>query len=43
MSSVSMGWRAGEHCCHLFVDLIFRTATITCTGPEGGEETSFRC
>jgi sucrose phosphorylase len=43
MYSVSMGWRAGEHCCHLFVDLIFRTATVTCTGTDGGEETSFRC
>jgi sucrose phosphorylase len=43
MSSVSMGWRAGAHSCHLFVDLNFRTSTITCTDPESGEETSFRC
>jgi sucrose phosphorylase len=43
MSSVSMGWRAGAHSCHLFVDLNFRTATITCTDPDSGEETSVRC
>ena len=43
MSSVSMGWRAGAHSCHLFVDLNFRTATVTCTDPDSGEETSFRC
>lgn len=43
MSSVSMGWRAGEHWCHLFVDLNFRTATVTSSGAEGEEETSCRC
>ena len=41
-SSVSMGWRNGEHSAHLFVDLNFRTATITCSDSEGGEELSYR-
>ena len=42
-SSVSMGWRAGTQRCHVFVDLNFRTATVTCTDPEGGGEVSYRC
>jgi len=37
-SSVSMGWRCAAHSCHLFVDLNFRTATLTYSDPEGGEE-----
>jgi sucrose phosphorylase len=41
-SSVSMGWRNGDHTCHLFVDLNFRTATITGSNPDGGEELNFR-
>jgi sucrose phosphorylase len=41
-SSVSMGWRNGDHACHLFVDLNFRTATITGSNPDGGEELNFR-
>ena len=36
-SSVSMDWRCGVHHCHLFVDLNFRTATITYSDPDGGE------
>ncbi len=41
-SSVAMGWQQGDHRCHLFVDLNFRTATITLTDPETGVESSFR-
>ncbi|MDO9600092.1 MAG: sucrose phosphorylase [Azoarcus sp.] len=41
-SSVSMGWRHGEHSCHLFIDLNFRTATVTCTNAETGTEESYR-
>nr|WP_298140224.1 sucrose phosphorylase [uncultured Pseudomonas sp.] len=36
-SSVSMGWRCGEHSCHLFADLNFRTTTITYSDPVTGE------
>lgn len=39
-SSLSMGWRKGEHACHLFVDLNFRTVTVTHT--EEGREERFR-
>ncbi len=28
-SSVSMSWRSGEYCCKLFVDLNFKTTSIT--------------
>ena len=42
-SSVSMGWRCGAHSCHLFVDLNFRTATLTYSDPEGGDELCCRC
>ncbi len=42
-SSVSMGWRCGDHSCHLFVDLNFNTSTVTCTDPaDSGCERSFR-
>lgn len=41
-SSVSMGWQCGEQRCHLFVDLNFHTATVTCTDPEDGSESSYR-
>lgn len=41
-SSVSMGWQQGTHRCHLFVDLNFRTATVTMTDPTTGIEDSFR-
>ena len=41
-SSVSMGWRCGEQRCHLFVDLNFRTATVTCTDENCVELPSFR-
>ena len=41
-SSVSLGWRNGDQCCHLFVDLNFRTATLTCTDVETGAERSWR-
>ncbi|MFC3609387.1 sucrose phosphorylase [Stutzerimonas tarimensis] len=40
-SSLSIGWRQGEHFCHLFVDLGFRTLTVTCSD-EAGRQTSFR-
>ncbi|PTD98181.1 sucrose phosphorylase [Pseudothauera lacus] len=36
-SSVDMGWREGEHYCRLFVDLNFRTATVTCSDALAGE------
>lgn len=41
-SNLSMGWRNGEHSCHLFVDLNFRTSTVTCTNAETGVEDSYR-
>lgn len=41
-SSVSMGWRHSGHGAHLFVDLNFRTATVTCTDIESGQEISYR-
>lgn len=41
-TSVSMGWRHGEHHCHLLVDLNFRTSTVTGTDPDTGAETSYR-
>lgn len=42
-TSVSIGWRNGEHHCHLFVDLIFKTATIRYLDPKSRRELSFRC
>lgn len=41
-SSVSMGWKHGDQHCHLFVDLNFRTATVTLTDPVTGVESTFR-
>jgi sucrose phosphorylase len=42
-NALAMGWREGEHFCHLLVDLKFRTATITYQNPETGENAGFRC
>ncbi len=42
-SSVAMGWRAGAQRCQLFVDLNFRTATVSCTDPVDGSEVRYRC
>lgn len=41
-SSLCMGWQHGEHACRLFVDLHFRTATITCSGLDGSGEQAWR-
>ena len=41
-SSVSMGWRNGPHSALVFVDLNFRTATVTCTDSDTGHEISYR-
>ncbi|AWI76590.1 sucrose phosphorylase [Parazoarcus communis] len=41
-SSVSMGWRNGPHSAQVFVDLNFRTATVTCTDSDTGHEISYR-
>jgi len=41
-SSVAMGWRHGEHHCQLFVDLNFKTATLTFSTADGAAETSLR-
>ncbi|MBT0962297.1 sucrose phosphorylase [Denitromonas iodatirespirans] len=38
-TSVAMGWRAGDQVCKALIDLRFRTTTITCTDPAGGERT----
>jgi len=42
-SSVAMAWRHGEHYCHLFVDLNFKTARIHYLDPEDLSEQSFQC
>ncbi len=42
-NSLAMGWRLGEHFCHLLVDLNFRTATITYRDVASGDEVCFRC
>ena len=39
---LSMGWRNETQSCHVFVDLHFRTTTVTLTDPETGTESSFR-
>ena len=39
-SSVELGWRQGEHYCRAFIDLSFRTVTVTCS--DNGEELSWR-
>jgi sucrose phosphorylase len=41
-TSVAMAWRRREQCCQLFVDLNFRTTTLTVSDPDGGGETTFR-
>lgn len=42
-SSLSMGWRNGEDYCQVFVDLHFRTTTVSCNDPESGEALQYRC
>ena len=41
-SSVAMGWRAGDHYCELFVDLNFKTSTVTYIDEDSLAETVFR-
>ena len=41
-ASLAMGWRNGEQRCQVFVDLHFRTTTVTLTDPDNGAESSFR-
>jgi sucrose phosphorylase len=41
-SSVAMAWRCGEHFCELFVDLNFKTSTITCSDEDSLAAISFR-
>lgn len=41
--SVSMGWRHGEHYAHLFVDLNFKTATITEENTATGMRKVWKC
>lgn len=41
-TSVCLGWRHGEHHCRLFVDLTFKTCTVTCSRLDGPGEDSFR-
>lgn len=40
-SSLSLAWRNGEHHCHLFVDLNFRIATVSCSRP-GEPDANYR-
>ncbi len=42
-ASVAMAWRHGEHYCHLFADLRFKTAVIDYRDPEDGREQRFYC
>jgi sucrose phosphorylase len=42
-SSLSIGWRLGEHYCHLLVDLNFKKATIRYIDPKSRRELTFRC
>lgn len=42
-SSVAIAWRHGDHYCHLFADLRFNTATITCRDARDLSEKSWRC
>ncbi|MHB8765174.1 MAG: sucrose phosphorylase [Deferrisomatales bacterium] len=42
-SSVSMGWRSGEAHCHLFVDLMFKKATVRYVDLKTRRELTFRC
>lgn len=41
-SSVDMVWRCAAHYARLFVDLKFKTSTLTYTDPESGAEATFR-
>jgi len=41
-SSVAMAWRREAHFCELFVDLNFKTSTITCSDEESLAPISFR-
>ncbi len=41
--SVAMGWRHGEHSCELFVDLIFKKATIRYVDVRTDRTLTFKC
>ena len=41
-SSVAMAWRRDGHFCELFVDLNFKTSTITCSDEDTLAAISFR-
>jgi sucrose phosphorylase len=42
-SSVAMAWRSGADHCDLFVDLNFRTTTVTYSDPSAGTDSTVRC
>lgn len=41
--SVSIAWRHGEHHCELFVDLLFKNATIRYADPRTGRTLTIKC